>query len=203
MQTDRFGGSHTDPSPLILAFGDSLTPGYGFGANESFAAQLEASIRNRMPLARVQNAGVSGDTSGSALARLPRLLSSLVRRPDLAIVELGANDFLRGFPLARTRANLDEIITELSRCGIPVMLAAMEAPRFLGAFAEQCDAVYQGLARKHAIPAVPFFPEGVLGNAGLTLPDRIHPNAAAIRLIVRAMLPAVWDALVAHQGIAA
>ncbi|WCT72641.1 arylesterase [Sphingomonas naphthae] len=198
-----FGGSHTDLSPLILAFGDSLTAGYGLGAKESFAAQLEASIRGRMPLARVQNAGVSGDTSERALARLPRLLSSLLRRPDLAIVELGANDFLRGIPLERTRANLDAIITELSRCGIPVMLAAMQAPRSLGAFAEKCDALYADLARKNAIPVVPFFPAGVIGNPGLTLPDRIHPNAAAIRLIVRGMLPAVLDALISQRGIAA
>jgi acyl-CoA thioesterase-1 len=128
--------------------------------------------------AYVQNAGVSGDTSASALARLPRLLSSLSRVPDLAVVALGANDLLRGMSLQQTRSNLDAIIGELARCGIPVLIAAMEAPRFLGGFARACDAVYSDLAAKHGVPAWPFFPAGVLGNRALTLSDVCTPMPA-------------------------
>lgn len=102
-------------TPLILAFGDSLTEGYGLAAADSFPNQLQALLQPRHPGARVINAGVLGDTTTSALARLPRLLTKLSSRPDLVIVELGANDLLRGIPLETTRANLDAILTELSR----------------------------------------------------------------------------------------
>lgn len=196
-------GTCTRGGPFVLAFGDSLTAGYGLASSQSFAAQLEASLRRRWHTANVQNAGVSGDTSESALRRLPRLLSTLGRKPDLTIVELGANDFLRGIPLERTRANLDAILVELRRCGLPVLLAAMEAPRALGAFAERCDAVYADLARKHGAALAPFFPPGVLGMPSLTLHDRIHPNAAAIALVVRAMEPAIISALATAEGLAA
>ena len=187
------------PAPFVLAFGDSLTAGYGLAASESFAAQLEAALRADHPRARVRNAGVSGDTSQHALARLPRLLSSLDHRPDLAIVEFGANDLMRGVPLARTRASLDAILAELARCDIPVLLAAMEAPRFLGAVAEQCDELYVGLGRTHGVPVVPFFPAGVLGHPAMTLRDRLHPNARAIAMVVAAMLPAVVAAIAAGK----
>lgn len=183
------------PSPFVLAFGDSLTSGHGLGPRESFAAQLEDALRARFPPARVQNAGVSGDTSASALARLPRLLSSLNHKPDLAIVEFGGNDLLRGVSPDRTRHNLDAILGEFGRCGIPVLLAAMAAPRFLGAFAERCDAIYVDLAEKHGVPVAPFFPPGVLGNPALTLRDRVHPNARAIAIVTRAILPAVLAAI--------
>jgi acyl-CoA thioesterase-1 len=181
--------------PYVLAIGDSLTAGYGLTRSESFSAQLELLLRNRYSDADVQNAGVSGDTSASARQRLPRLLSSLKRLPDLAIVELGANDLLRGMPPEQTRINLDVMLTELIRCRIPVLIAAMEAPRFLGPYADGCDAIYTDLAIKHRVPVWPFFPSGVLGNRALTLPDRLHPNARAISMIARHMLPAVLDAL--------
>jgi acyl-CoA thioesterase-1 len=181
--------------PYVLAFGDSLTAGYGLARDESFPAQLEAALRARWPTARVQNAGVSGDTSTSGLARLPRVLSGLTRKPDLAIVELGANDLLRGMSPERTRLNLDAILAEFARCGISVLLAAMEAPRFLGTFAGRCDAVFTGLAAKHGVPVAPFFPAGVLGNRALTLADRLHPNARAIAMVTQGILPAVVRAL--------
>ena len=182
------------PRPFVLAIGDSLTAGYGVQAADGFVAQLQQRLRLRQTRTIVQDAGVSGNTSANALARLPRLLSSLNCLPDLAIVELGANDLLRGIALDATRANLDAIVQELKRCGIPVLLAAMEAPRFLGGFAQACDALYADLAAKHDIAIWPFFPPGVLGNPTLTLRDGMHPNARAIALIADHMAPAVLSA---------
>jgi acyl-CoA thioesterase-1 len=181
--------------PFVLAFGDSLTAGYGLAASESFPAQLEQGLRACWPAAAVRNAGVSGDTTASALARLPRVLSSLTALPDLAIVELGANDLLRGIAPERTRTNLDAILSEFARCGIRVLLAAMELPSFLGGFSQACNAVYVDLAAKHRLPVQPFFPNGVLGHRDLVLRDRLHPNARAIELVTDAMLPAVIAAL--------
>lgn len=181
--------------PYVLAIGDSLTAGYGLAPHDAFPAQLQSLLRLRHAGAFVQNAGVSGDTSASALARLPRLLSSLTAKPDLAIVELGANDVLHGLPLGATRADLDTILGELARCRIPALLAAMTAPRFLGAFAQACDAVYTDLAVKHRLPVHPFYPSGILGNPAFALPDRLHPNARAIGRIAEHMLPVVLQAL--------
>lgn len=181
--------------PHVLAFGDSLTAGYGLAASKSFPAQLEKGLRAYWPTASVRNAGVSGDTTASALARLPRLLSSLTSRPDLAIVELGANDLLRGIAPERTRANLDTILSDFSRCGIRVLLAAMELPSFLGGVSALCNALYADLAARHRVPVQPFFPEGVLGHRSLVLRDRLHPNARAIELVTEAMVPAVVAAL--------
>jgi acyl-CoA thioesterase-1 len=181
--------------PLVLAFGDSLTEGYGFAPSQSFASQIERLLRQRHPDAQVVNAGISGDTTASALARLPRLLSSLRQIPDLVIVELGANDLLRGIPLERTRANLDTILTELKRCNLPILLAQMEAPPFLGMFGQACTAVYADLATRHGVALAPFLPEGVLGNPALTLRDRVHPNAKGTALIASRFLPAVIAAL--------
>lgn len=190
----RADGPH-NAAPFVLAFGDSLTAGYGLAASESFPARLQAGMRARWPAASVRNAGVSGDTTASALARLPRVLSSLTALPDLAIVELGANDMLRGIAAERTRANLDAILAEFARCGIPVMLASMELPTFIGPVAHAYNAVYADLAAKHRVPVRPFFPEGVMGHPEMVLRDRLHPNARAIERVAAAMLPAVVDAL--------
>ena len=118
------------PSPLILAFGDSLIAGYGLPAGASFPAQLERRLRDRHPTARVVNAGVSGDTTADALRRLPRALSGLDRRPDLAIVQLGPNDVLQQLPPSQTRSNLDAICVEFGRCGVPVLLTTVAPPTF-------------------------------------------------------------------------
>ncbi len=182
-------------TPFVLALGDSLTAGYGLARDQSFAAQLEALLRRRHPDARVHNAGVSGDTSAGGLARLPRVLASLTQRPDLAIVELGANDLLRGIAPERMRANLDAILSELARCGIPVLLAGMLAPAFLGAFAGRYNAIFPDLARAHGVPLYPFFLAGVVGDPALTLADRLHPNARAVGIVAGRILPHVEAAL--------
>lgn len=191
------------PSPLILAFGDSLTAGYGLAPEMAFPKQLERRLRERRPGAVVQNAGVSGDTTASGRARLPRVLSALRQRPDLAIVELGANDFLRGFAPERTRDNLDWMLDEFARTGIPVLLAGMMAPPLLGGWARRFNTVYPDLARKHRVPLYPFFLDGVAGDRGLTLADGLHPNARAIGIVADRILPHVEAALDAKEQRAA
>lgn len=185
----------TASSPYLLAFGDSLTAGYGLAPEMAFPKQLERLLRERRPGAVVENAGVSGDTTASGRARLLRTLSNLKRHPDLAILELGANDMLRGFDPARTRDNLDWMLGEFERAGIPVLLAGMMAPPFLGGWAARFNAIHPDLARRHGAALYPFFLDGVVGDRGLTLADGIHPNARAIGLVARRILPHVDAAL--------
>ncbi|MDB5694691.1 MAG: arylesterase [Sphingomonas bacterium] len=189
--------------PHILALGDSLTAGYGLAPHESFPRQLEVLLRRRYASASVVNAGVSGDTSAGGRARLARVLAALTARPELAIVALGANDLLRGIAPERMRENLDAILTELARCDIPVLLAGMWAPPFLGAFAERYNGVFPALAKAHGVPLYPFFLAGVAGVAELTLRDRIHPNAQAIGIVATRILPQVEAALAGAQRRAA
>lgn len=189
--------------PHILALGDSLTAGYGLAPHESFPRQLEVLLRRRYASASVVNAGVSGDTSAGGRARLARVLAALTARPELAIVALGANDLLRGIAPERMRENLDAILTELARCDIPVLLAGMWAPPFLGAFAERYNGVFAALAKAHGVPLYPFFLAGVAGVAELTLRDRIHPNAQAIGIVATRILPQVEAALAGAQRRAA
>ncbi|WP_415643236.1 arylesterase [Sphingomonas antarctica] len=182
--------------PTILALGDSLTAGYGLQPGDAFPAQLERLLRATTPDARVINGGVSGDTTMQGLARLPRLLSSQSRKPDLAIVALGANDMIRGVPAATMRSNLDAILSSFDDCGIPALLAGMVMPSFLGAdFARRYNAVFADLAAKHGILLYPFFLQGVVGDPTLLLADRVHPNARAIGIVARNILPMVNRAL--------
>ena len=179
----------------MLAFGDSLTAGYGLGAGECFGSRLEALLRQRHPDAAVVRAGVSGETTAGGRARLPRVLSRLNRRPDLALVELGANDLIRRVDPTTTGANLDWMVGELQRCGIPVLLAGMRAPTILGPLAARFNAVFPAVAGRHGVPLYPFFLDGVAGRHGLVLADGIHPNARAIEEVARRILPHVDAAL--------
>ena len=183
------------PGPRILALGDSLTAGYGLAPRESFVRQLEAALVERYGAAVVHQAGVSGDTSADGRRRLSRVLTGLGVKPDLAIVEFGANDLLQGVSPDRMRANLDVILTELGRCGIPVLVAGMKAPPWLGGFTASFDAVFPALAQAHGAALYPFFLDGVVGNPSLTLIDGLHPNARAIGIVVARMLPFVEAAL--------
>ena len=177
---------------LVLAFGDSLTAGYQLKANESFPAQLEAALRKEGRKVRVHNAGVSGDTTAQGKARLPWVLSSLKAKPDLAIVALGANDMLRGQPPAMAKANLDAILTELNRRGIPVIVAGMLAAPNLGpAYAREYNAIFPALAKKHGAALYPFFTNGVTAQPKYLLADGMHPNAAGVGVMVKGMLPTV------------
>lgn len=177
---------------LVLALGDSLTAGYQLKPNESFPAQLEAALRAQGVAAKVHNAGVSGDTTAQAKARLPWVLNSLKQKPDLAIVALGANDMLRGQPPAQARANLDAILTELDKRGIPVILAGMLAAPNLGpAYGKEFNAIYPALAKKHGATLHPFFTDGVTANPKLLLADGMHPNKQGVAVMVKNIAPAV------------
>lgn len=193
-----------DPaSPLLLAFGDSLTAGYGLARSDSFAAQLERLLRQQDDGARVVNAGLSGDTTAGGLARLPATLDRLPRRPDLCLVELGANDAIRAVDPAQTYRNLDGILTELAGRGVPVLLCGMIAPPFLGSYALRFNAIFPDLAARHGVPFYPFFLAGVVGDPSLTLMDGLHPNARAIGIVARRILPHVQAALGAPEAAAA
>ena len=182
-------------SPFILAFGDSLVAGYGLAVGDGLAAQLEARLRITYPGARVVNAGVSGDTTADALRRLPKMLSRLDGRPDLAIVQLGPNDVLRQLPPAATRANLDDIVNEFARCGIAVLLTTVAPPPFLIQRAGGYVGIHEEVARQHGVATMPFFPPGVLGHRDMVLADRVHPNGRAITAVIEAMLPVVEKAI--------
>ena len=181
---------------LVLALGDSLTAGYQLKPNESFPAQLQASLQAQGVAARVHNAGVSGDTTAQAKARLPWVLNSLKQKPDLAIVALGANDMLRGQPPAQARANLDAILTELGKRGIPVILSGMlAAPNMGPAYGKEFNAMYPALAKKHGATLQPFFTAGVTANPKLLLADGMHPNKQGVALMVKNIQPLVMGKL--------
>jgi acyl-CoA thioesterase-1 len=191
------------PGNLVLALGDSLTAGYRLKPEQSFASRLEARLQARRPGSRVINAGVSGDTSAGGLARLPRLLDRQTRRPDLCLVELGANDAIRAIDPATTQANLDRILAELSSRGVPALLAGVVAPAFLGSYANRFNAVFADVAARQGVPLYPSFLAGVAGRPGLVLADGLHPNAAAVDLVAAAILPHVEAALPPLRDLAA
>ena len=173
----------------ILAFGDSLVHGYGLAANETFPVQLERALLEAGYRVEVLNGGNSGDTTAAGVARLDWALAD---RPDLALVELGANDGLRGIDPGETYRNLDAILSRLKAEGIPVLLAGMLAPRNLGAdYAQAFDAVYPRLAEAHGVALYPFFLDGVALQPELNQADGIHPNAAGVALVVERILPSV------------
>ncbi len=181
----------TNLPPLVLAIGDSLIAGYGLAVADGFPAQLQSSLQSRYPGLTVVNAGVSGDTTGDVLRRLPRLLSSLDRRPTLAIVQVGPNDVLRQAPAARTRAHLESILLGLRDCAIPVVLTTVAPPAFLRDRAAAYLGIHEDLAARHGATVRPFFPPGVLGHSDMVLEDKVHPNAKAIGAVVAAMRPLV------------
>ncbi len=182
------------PTLTVVAFGDSLTAGYLLQPNESFPAQLQMALEAKGHKVQIVNAGVSGDTTAGGLDRLAWTLQPI---PDAVILELGANDALRGTDPAKTRANLDQILTTLSASNIPVLLAGMKAPGNWGdAYVKAFDAIYPELAAKHGAALYPFFLEGVALNPKLVLADGMHPTAEGVAEIVKRILPNV-EALIA------
>lgn len=180
-------------TPVIVAFGDSLTAGLGLPEKDSFPAQLERALKARGQEVKVVNAGVSGDTAAAGLARLDWAM------PDDAsavIVELGANDALQGLDPAATKATLEKIITELKARGLPILLAGMEAPRNLGQdYVDQFRALYADLAQRYDLILYPFFLDGVALDDNYTLGDGLHPNAEGVARIVDGILPKVEELL--------
>ena len=182
--------AHAQPAPTRLAFlGDSLAAGYGVGPAQAIPARLEAFLKTQGRTVTIINHGVSGDTTAGGLERVDWMLAD---KPDIVIVELGANDALRALDPAATERNLDAIITKLKAAGVTVWLAGMLAPRNFGPeYARQFDGLYQRLADKHGVPLYPFFLDGVAQDPALNQPDGIHPNAKGVDVIVERLLPFV------------
>lgn len=176
----------------IVALGDSLTAGFGLGAGRGFAPQLQKALAASGFEAEVIDAGVSGDTTAGGLARLDWALAD---KPELVILELGANDMLRGVDPAETRANLDSMLAKLTAAKVPVLLAGMRAAPNLGTdYGGAFERIYADLAAKYAVPLYPFFLEGVAADPNLIQPDGLHPNEAGVAEIVRRILPHVLAA---------
>lgn len=179
----------------VLVLGDSLASGYGLAAADGFVAQLGRALAARGHDAVAVDAAVSGDTTAGGLARLEWALAG---GADAAIVELGANDALRGIDPAASRANLDAILSRLAAEGLPVLLAGMAAPRNLGAdYVAAFDGMYGELARAHGAILYPFFLEGVALQPALNQADGLHPNAEGVARMVAGILPQV-EALLAR-----
>ena len=173
----------------ILAFGDSLTAGLGLATAESFPARLEAALKAKGHDARVINAGVSGDTAQAGLARLDWALTEDV---DAVIVELGANDALRGLDPAQAESALDTLLEKTAARKLPVLLAGMRAPPSLGAdYVSRFDAIYTRLSAKHGTLLYPFFLDGVAADPALNQPDGLHPSGRGVDVIVARILPSV------------
>jgi len=184
------GSAATEPPPLrIIAFGDSLVAGHGLAADAAFPAVLEKTLRAEGYHVMVVNAGVSGDTASGGQARLDWALGY---GADGVILELGANDMLRGVDPEVTKAALDAILGELKARNIKVLIAGMRAASSLGQdYKTRFDAIYPVLAKKYDAPLYPFFLEGVAGEPTLKLGDGLHPNPAGVERIVNGILPDV------------
>lgn len=181
------------PPLRLLVLGDSLTAGYGLNAADGFTARLQAALGNAGQEVLVLNAGVSGDTTAGGRARIGWALAD---KPDAVIVELGANDGLRGLDPKATFDNLDAAIDEIRKAGLPVLLTGMQAPPNLGRdYADDFNAIYPRLAEKHDVLFYPFFLAGVAARPELNQDDGIHPNPEGVKVIVRRILPYVRDLL--------
>jgi acyl-CoA thioesterase I len=184
----RAQGAAMRPLKLV-ALGDSLTAGYGLPGEAAFPAVLERALRAKGYAVSIANAGVSGDTTSGGLARLDW---SVPDGTDGVILELGANDMLRGIDPNIPRQALDEILARLRERGIPVLLTGMYASRNLGAeYVARFEAIFPDLAKKYGVPLYPFFLDGVAGVRELALPDGLHPTAKGVQVIVERILPTV------------
>ncbi|WP_245902125.1 arylesterase [Phreatobacter oligotrophus] len=180
------------PRPVtIVALGDSLTAGYQLPPADAFPVKLQAALRAKGVAVTVENAGVSGDTSSGGLDRLDWAVGDGV---DAVILELGANDALRGIDPAITRRNLDAIITRLKERNIPILLTGMIAPPNMGStYGAAFNPIFPDLAAKHGLLFDPFFLEGVAAERDLNLADGMHPNGRGVDVIVRRILPKVEE----------
>ena len=183
------GSSIAVDTVRILALGDSLSAGHGLTRPDSFPSQLERALTNKGILVKVTNAGVSGDTSAGGLSRLDWALSEGF---DGVIIELGANDGLRGLEPGETLKNLDAILAKLQQKELAVLLTGMQAPPNLGSeYAKEFAAIFPHLATKYDIVFYPFFLEGVAAIVDLNQEDTIHPNSEGVGVIVKNIFPYV------------
>jgi acyl-CoA thioesterase-1 len=179
-----------DDAPLkIVAFGDSLTSGHRLPSRQAYPAVLEEQLKAAGVPAKVENHGVDSETSAGGLRRLDDLLEE---KPDILIVAFGANDGLRGVPVAQMRANLSRMIEAAQTRGIAVLLVGMEALPLHGwQYTIDFHHVFPELAAKYKVPFVPFMLNGVFGNPDLIAPDGVHPNAAGAKVIAANIFPEV------------
>jgi acyl-CoA thioesterase-1 len=173
----------------LVALGDSLTAGYNLPQSAAFPAVLEKALRARGHRVEVVNAGVSGDTAAGGLERLDW---SVPDGTDGVILELGANDMLRGLDPAVPRRSLEAIVERLRARGIPVLLAGMYAAPNLGPdYGRRFDSIYPDIAKKYGLVLYPFFLDGVAGERSLTMQDGLHPTAKGVEVVVERILPSV------------
>jgi len=178
-----------EPRPLLV-LGDSLSAAYGIAPQEGWVALLGERLKSAKPIRKVVNASISGDTTAGGLARLPALLAE--HKPALVVVELGANDGLRGLPLAQARANLASALTAIRGAGAHALLVGIELPVNYGPqYRDGLRAMYRGLAEEFNVPLVPFLLEGVALDPDLMQDDGLHPKAAAEPRV----LDTVWAVL--------
>lgn len=177
----------------LLAFGDSLIAGYGLPKKDGFSDQLEATLNHAGIRLKVINAGVSGDTSAGGLSRIDWALGA---NPDAILLELGANDSLRGIDPAITKMNLQKILTKLQKIGAPILFAGMIAPPNMGKeYGLEFEKVYLELAEANEVIFYRFFLEGVAGVPELNQEDGIHPNKEGVLKIVKKIAPFVIELL--------
>jgi acyl-CoA thioesterase-1 len=180
------GASARAQEPVILAFGDSLTAGFGVRPEEAYPALLQARLRASGYPHRVVNGGVSGDTTAGGLRRLDWALKV---QPAVVILELGANDGLRGQPLAHIQGNLEQLVRRFQAAGAQVLLAGMRLPPNYGAYAQQFERVYGQVAKRTGVVLMPFFLDGVGGDHRLNQLDGIHPTVEGYRRVVERLWP--------------
>jgi acyl-CoA thioesterase-1 len=175
-----------DARPVIVAFGDSLSAGFGVAPGRSYPDDLQRLIDAEKYRYRVVNLGVSGDTTTDGVVRLP---SVLALRPALVILEFGANDGLRGLPVAAARKNLADMIEALQKNGARVVLAGMTLPRNYGPeYIHAFEQMYVELAKQYRLARIPFLLEGVGGNPELTQPDGLHPTAEGAQIVAQTVM---------------
>ena len=173
----------------LVGFGDSLMAGYQLAPSESYTAQLEAALKAKGHNVVIANAGVSGDTTSAGLSRIDW---SVPDGTDGVILELGANDALRGIAPEQSEKNLDAMLARLKERGIPVLLAGILAPPNMGGdYAEKFNPIYKRLSEKYAVPLYPFFLDGVTTVPGMQLEDGMHPNAKGVAVMAERTLPMV------------
>jgi len=180
-------GVTAQPDRVIVAFGDSLTAGHGVGPDQSYPALLGSKLRTEGYSYRVVNAGVSGDTTAGGLRRVDWALKN---RPDIVLLELGANDAFRGQDLDRVRANLDAMVARFEAGGARVLLLGMRLPpNYGGGYAGRFEKIYAEVAERRRVAFMPFFLDGVGAVARLNQADGIHPTAEGYRIIVERLWP--------------
>jgi acyl-CoA thioesterase I len=182
-----------DHRQVIACFGDSLTAGFGLETGQSFPDLLQTELDRRGYRYRVANLGVSGDTTQDGLARLAMALEE---KPAIALVELGANDGLRGLPLAMTESNLAQIVEAFKKAGARVVLAGITLPPNYGPeYIRSFEAMYRELAARYKVKLIPFLLEGVGGHADLMQRDGLHPDAQGAKLVAATVLQAIQPML--------